>query len=100
MPHDDHTNPPGRPMLSVIVPVFNEQGNIKPLGMVGSQKVKTFFINHKVPRSQRLLCPILVSGERIIWVGGYRIDDSAKITQRTKNVLKAELLPANMINRD
>jgi tRNA(Ile)-lysidine synthase len=68
--------------------------------MVGSQKVKTFFINHKVPRSQRLLCPILVSGERIIWVGGYRIDDSAKITQKTKKVLKAKLLPASMINKD
>ncbi|MBW2567299.1 MAG: tRNA lysidine(34) synthetase TilS, partial [Deltaproteobacteria bacterium] len=79
---------------------FREGDRFNPLGMAGSQKVKTFFINNKIPRLQRLLCPILVSGERIIWVGGYRIDDSAKITQRTKNVLKAELLPANMINRD
>ncbi len=65
-----------------------------PLGMVGSQKVNTFFINHKVPRSNRLRCPILLSGGKIIWVGGYRIDDSAKITEKTKKVLKAELLPA------
>ncbi len=79
---------------------FRHGDRFKPLGMVGSQKVKTFFINHKVPRSQRLLCPILVSGERIIWVGGYRIDDSAKITQKTKKVLKAKLLPASMINKD
>jgi hypothetical protein len=33
-------------------------------------------------------------------VGGYRIDDSAKITQKTKKVLKAKLLPASMINKD
>jgi tRNA(Ile)-lysidine synthase len=79
---------------------FQQGDRFKPMGMLGSQKVKTFFINHKVPRSQRLRCPILVSGGRIIWVGGYRIDDSAKITQKTKKVLKAELLPASMINKD
>ncbi len=72
---------------------FKHGDRFKPLGMAGSQKVKTFFINHKVPRSQRLRCPILLSGGRIIWVGGYRIDDSAKVTEKTKKVLKAELLP-------
>ena len=79
---------------------FRQGDRFKPLGMVGSQKVKSFFINHKVPRSERLRCPILVSGERIIWVGGYRIDDSVKITRRTKKVLKAELLPDSIMNRD
>jgi tRNA(Ile)-lysidine synthase len=61
--------------------------------MAGSQKVKAFFINHKVPRSERLRCPILISGGKIIWVGGYRIDDSAKVTEKTRKILKAELLP-------
>ena len=73
---------------------FKHGDRFKPLGMAGSQKVKTFFINHKVPRSKRLRCPILLSGARIIWIGGYRIDDSAKVTEKTKKVLKAELLPA------
>jgi tRNA(Ile)-lysidine synthase len=72
---------------------FRHGDRFKPLGIAGSQKVKTFFINHKVPRSRRLRCPIVLSGGRIIWVGGYRIDDSAKITEETKKVLKAELLP-------
>ncbi len=84
----------------LLVRNFKQGDRFKPLGMVGSQKVKTFFINHKVPRSQRLRCPIVVSGGRIIWVGGYRMDDSVKITQKTKKVLKAELLPASMINKD
>jgi tRNA(Ile)-lysidine synthase len=66
----------------------------RPLGMAGSQKLKTFFINQKVPRSKRHGCPILLSGDRIVWVGGYRIDDSAKVTEKTKRVLTAELLPA------
>ena len=73
---------------------FKHGDRFRPLGMAGSQKLKAFFINHKVPRSKRLRCPILLSGGRIIWVGGYRIDDSAKLTGETKKVLKAELLPA------
>ncbi|MDY6988551.1 MAG: tRNA lysidine(34) synthetase TilS [Thermodesulfobacteriota bacterium] len=71
-----------------------EGDRFRPLGMSGSQKVKTFFINLKVPRSKRRRCPLLLSGSRIIWVAGYRIDDSAKVTEETKLVLKAELLAA------
>jgi len=72
---------------------FQEGDRFNPLGMRGSQKVKTFFINQKVARSERLRCPILLSGGHIIWVGGYRIDDSVKITEKTRKILKAELLP-------
>ncbi|MGD9022903.1 MAG: tRNA lysidine(34) synthetase TilS [Deltaproteobacteria bacterium] len=75
------------------VRTFRKGDRFNPLGMAGSQKVKRFFINNKVPRSKRLRCPLLLSGGRIIWVGGYRIDDSAKVTHETKKVLKAELLP-------
>ena len=35
--------------------------------------------------------PLLVSGERILWVVGYRIDEGFKVTERTKRVLRAEL---------
>jgi tRNA(Ile)-lysidine synthase len=71
---------------------FKEGDRFNPLGMIGSQKVKDFFINQKVPRLERLRCPILLSGGHIIWVGGYRIDDSVKITEKTRKILKAELL--------
>ena len=65
-----------------------------PLGMAGSQKVKSFFINNKVSRHKRLLCPVLESRERIIWLAGYRISDSAKVTSETVKILKIELLLA------
>jgi tRNA(Ile)-lysidine synthase len=71
---------------------FKEGDRFTPLGMSGSQKVKTFFINQKIARSERQRSPILLSGERIIWVGGYRIDDSVKVTEKTQKLLKAELL--------
>jgi len=65
-----------------------------PLGMQGSQKVQKFFINAKIARAQRKICPILLSRGRIIWVVGHRMDDRFKIGPSTRNVLKVELLLA------
>lgn len=65
-----------------------------PLGMSGRQKLTRFFSNRKIPRTERDTCPVLVSGDKIIWVAGHRIDDSVKVTPATVNVLKAELLLA------
>lgn len=64
-----------------------------PLGMKGHQKVKDFFINNKVPRKKRRSCPVVASGERIIWLAGYRTADSVKVTPDTTRVLKAILVP-------
>ena len=73
---------------------FRDGDRFRPLGMHGSQKLKAFFINQKVSRSKRHRCPLLLSSGNIIWVGGYRISDSVKVTEKTERVLKAELLPA------
>jgi tRNA(Ile)-lysidine synthase len=61
-----------------------------PLGMTGSQKVKKYFIDHKIPATRRACCPVLESGGRLVWLMGYRIDDSVKITAKTGQVLKVE----------
>ncbi len=63
-----------------------------PLGVKGSQKLKDFFIDHKVPRFERQRVPLLISGERIAWIVGYRIDERVKITERTKKVLKVKVI--------
>lgn len=65
-----------------------------PLGMTGSQKVKKYFINQKIPRHMRADIPILLSHGNIIWVVGYRMDDAFKVISTTRNVLKAELFLA------
>jgi tRNA(Ile)-lysidine synthase len=66
----------------------------KPLGVGGTQKVKKFFIDKKVPRNERIKCPILLSGGKIVWVIGHRIDESVRVRPSTRNVLKVELLLA------
>jgi tRNA(Ile)-lysidine synthase len=70
---------------------FRPGDRFQPLGTKGAQKLKEFFIDHKIPRFERPAIPLLVSGERIAWVVGYRIDERFKITERTKKILKVEI---------
>ena len=78
----------------MIIRNFRPGDTFKPLGVGGTQKLKKFFIDRKVPRSERIKCPILLSRGKIIWVVGHRIDESVKMTPSTRNVLKVELLLA------
>lgn len=59
-----------------------------PLGMKGKKKISDFMIDHKIPLNLKRRVGILCSGEDIVWVVGYRIDDRYKISQNTKNVLQ------------
>jgi tRNA(Ile)-lysidine synthase len=70
---------------------FHCGDRFRPLGLSGSQKVKDFFINNKVPYDQRAQCPILESCGKIIWVVGFRIDDSVRISASTKKILKVRI---------
>lgn len=63
-----------------------------PLGAGGCQKLKKFFIDHKIPRDQRRRCPLLLSRGRIVWVAGHRIDQRVRLTQATRRVLRAVLI--------
>jgi len=65
--------------------------HFQPLGMHGTKKIKDFFMDEKVPRSLREQIPIVVTGDRIIWVAGYRISDVARITPSTSTVLTIEI---------
>ena len=60
----------------------------RPLGLMGSQKVKHYFINNKVPRHQRGRVPVLLSGDQIIWLVGHRIDERVRVRPGTKQVLR------------
>jgi len=70
---------------------FRPGDRFRPMGMAGTKKLKEFFIDQKIPRFERGRIPLLVSGERIIWIVGYRIDDRVRVTDRTKRILKVEV---------
>jgi tRNA(Ile)-lysidine synthase len=65
-----------------------------PLGVIGTQTVKKFLSNQKIPASQRRQCPLVLSDDKIIWLVGHRIDNSVKVGALTRRILKAELLLA------
>jgi tRNA(Ile)-lysidine synthase len=71
---------------------FRPGDRFHPLGIKGTQKLKEFFIDHKVPKFERHKIPLVISGEMIAWIVGYRIDERVKITEKTKRVLKVKLV--------
>jgi len=70
---------------------FRPSDRFQPLGVKGTQKLKEFFIDHKIPKFERPRIPLLISGEMIAWVVGYRINERVKVTEKTQRVLKVEV---------
>ncbi|MEW6546751.1 MAG: tRNA lysidine(34) synthetase TilS [Bacillota bacterium] len=61
-----------------------------PLGMESPKKLHDFFVDEKVPRVQRQRIPLVLSGDEIIWVVGYRIDHRYRVTPATRDILVLE----------
>lgn len=62
-----------------------------PFGMKGKKKLSDFFTDQKFNLKQKEETWILLSGEDVVWVVGYRSDNRFKISSKTKNVLQIEL---------
>lgn len=62
-----------------------------PLGMKGSKKLSNFFVDLKLSHRQKEQIPIIESNKRIVWVGGYRLDERFKITPKTKTLYRLTL---------
>lgn len=58
-----------------------------PLGMKKMKKISDFLIDLKVPVSEKEKVLLLLSGNEVVWVMGYRIDDRFRITDRTSKIL-------------
>ncbi len=71
---------------------FRPGDRFRPLGVKGTQKLKEFFIDHKIPKFERPGIPLLISGEMIAWIVGYRIDERVKVTEKTQRILKVEVI--------
>lgn len=63
-----------------------------PLGKNNQKKLSDFFIDNKVPNSLKRKLWLIESGNKIVWICNYRIDNRFKITNSTKNIILLELL--------
>ncbi len=59
-----------------------------PFGMRGEKKLQDFFVDEKIPRDERDRVPLVVSGDEIIWVVGYRTDERYRVGDFKKKLLK------------
>ena len=71
---------------------FRPGDRFQPLGTEGTQKLKEYFIDHKIPKFERPSIPLLISGEMIAWIVGYRIDEKVKVTGKTQKFLRVEVV--------
>ncbi len=65
----------------------------QPLGMAHEKKLQDYFADAKVPRNLRSSLPIVVGPRHILWIGGQRIDERARISPSTRRVLVLQLEP-------
>jgi tRNA(Ile)-lysidine synthase len=62
----------------------------QPLGMKGRKKIKTFFIDRKIPRNERDEIMLIADQISVVWIEKMHLNDRVKITKETKNVLELE----------
>ena len=64
----------------------------EPLGMEGhSVKVSDYMINEKIPLRARPTWPLLVSGDRIVWVPGFRLSHAFRLRPDSTRALLLRL---------
>lgn len=66
-----------------------------PLGRESEVKLKDFFQKQKIDRLKRDLIPLVLSGEKIVYIPGLRISDDFKVESTSKKILKIEVYNEN-----
>ena len=67
----------------------------QPLGMRSSKKLQDFFVDNGIPKRLRDSIPIVVSGNKLLWIVGHQTSDWSKITENTTDFLKIKFLKSN-----
>ena len=55
------------------------------------QKLKSYFINEKVPREERDRMLLIADGDHIVWIPGMRMSSAYQIGGKTKRILKIKI---------
>ena len=78
---------------------INEQSTPrKPNGEIytnnhSGKKLQNYLVNAKVPADIRDSIPLLIAGNNVVWVVGWRIAHWARITDRTSQILYIKASP-------
>jgi tRNA(Ile)-lysidine synthase len=67
---------------------FRPGDRFRPLGGEGSRKLKEFFIDLRLPASERAGVPLVFAGDYLLWVGGYALGERGRIRSDTEDVVR------------
>ncbi|GIW39708.1 MAG: tRNA(Ile)-lysidine synthase [Candidatus Binatia bacterium] len=67
---------------------FARGERVRPLNLGGSRKVSDVFVDRKVSRFLRSAWPVVAAAEGIVWIPGVVRSEVAKVTARTRRVVR------------
>ncbi len=65
-----------------------------------TQKLKTYFINEKIPQGDRDHILLVADGNHVLWIVGYRVGCAYEVNENTKCVLKIQVNKGESHGRD
>ncbi len=69
---------------------------MRPLGMQDEKKMQDIFVDQHVARSDRGSIPIFFSAAHCIWLAGVCLDDRARLTCKTQQVVRLAIIKETM----
>lgn len=80
-------------ILSNVVVRTRKTGDYLNISKSGVRKrLKNYFIDSKIPSEKRDYIPIVAVGSEVLWIVGYRTCEDKLITEKTKTILKIEII--------
>ena len=71
---------------------FRKDGDIFEKFGGGTKKLKSYFIDKKVPQRERAYIPVLASGNEILAIAGMEISDRVRVEDDVRSALKIEVI--------
>lgn len=75
------------------VRVWQAGDRIRPIGLAGSVKVSDLITQAKLNTQEKERVNVVVSNEEVVWVPGFRMAESVKITTKTPAVVRIRRIP-------
>ncbi len=81
--------------MPLVMRTWKEGDSLIPFGMNGRKNVSDILNEMKLPPHKKERAPVILSGDEIVWIPGYRIADKFRLTKKTASVIRLKFNPEN-----